>query len=188
MKFNSSAGLTIERANGGTSTQRSCLQDSRGSVFSLLRAEMQPYRLGHRGCPSLGSRPCFPCSHLFSWEGSLPQRCHVSGLRGLILRFSHNIFCLFSGIPHRWRVGIGMWFSAKVSVYTADLIFCLRVSFIQSIFIKHQRPALICSTMRISGNGGGCSRGHRTLFWYMLRSGGPVCVHCTLFPPGSKTA
>ena len=77
-----------------------------------------------------------------------------------------------------------MWFSAKVSVYTADLIFCLRVSFIQNIFIKHQRPALICSVMRISGEWRGLlERPQDSFLVYALLWGPRVC---SLYPFPSR--
>lgn len=82
MKFNSSAGLIIERANGDFYTEKLpsgftgfCVLPSQGRDTALL--------FGAQGLSFVGIVALVSC------------------LRGLILRFSHNIFCLFSGVPHR---------------------------------------------------------------------------------------
>lgn len=168
MKFNSSAGLIIERANGDFYTEKLpsgftgfCVLPSQGRDTALL--------FGAQGLSFVGIMALVSC------------------LRGLILRFSHNIFCLFSGVPHRWHRGIGMWFSAIISVYTADLILWESHSF-RAYLLNIKGWLWYAPPWELEGNGGGCWRGHRTLFWYMLCSVGTACVHCTLFPPGRKTA
>ena len=60
----------------------------------------------------------------------------------------------------------------------------LRVSFIQSIFIKHQRLALICSAMRIRGERSGLlERPQDSFLVYTLLCGHRVC---SLYPFPSR--
>lgn len=89
--------------------------------------------------PFLGIMALIPLVPLCSLEKENSMVAPSLRSQGMVLRFSDNIFHLFSGVSKKGKPGYGIWFSAEIPVYTEDSVSYRRASLIPKLLLSIPR-------------------------------------------------